>query len=76
MLKILFLLFQVSLNFDAVGLTTIQPKALGLIEHLEDLYLTNNDITEIYDNTFVNCDTLVNLFLDNNNLKVNYSYIL
>lgn len=61
---------QVSLQLYSAGLTTLQPGALGLMPYLEDLHLENNNITVIYNDSFVNCSKLLNLFLENNNIKV------
>lgn len=62
--------FQVSLQLYSAGLTTLQPGALGIMSNLQDLHLEYNNITVIHNDTFTNCFKLMNLFLENNNIKV------
>lgn len=53
-----------------MGLTEIQSGALAIIDRLQRLKITNNNILVLTADAFVNCSALEYLNLSNNNIQV------
>lgn len=60
----------VYLQLNSIGLTEVQPGALGVIERLESLKINNNNISVLNPGIFTNCSKLAYLSLENNNIHV------
>ncbi|XP_071551851.1 uncharacterized protein [Panulirus ornatus] len=66
----------VYLQLNSIGLTEVQPGALGVIERLESLKIINNNISVLNPGIFTNCSKLAYLSLENNNIHVDLKNLI